>query len=62
MDNSHLNIKISEANRWESLYKELKAKFEQMSPIGIWKAGEEKYDGGNGNGNAQGGDVDKLLE
>ncbi len=33
-----------------------------MSPIGIWKAGEEKYDGGNGNGNAQGGDVDKLLE
>ncbi len=35
-----------------------------MSPIGIWKAGEDKYDGGNGHGYGygQGGDVDKLME
>lgn len=40
-----------------------------MSPIGIWKAGEDKYDGGygggsggSGNGYGQGGDVDKLME
>jgi len=35
-----------------------------MSPIGIWQAGEDKYDGGNGHGYGygQGGDVDKLME